>query len=99
MFSTQSSLESGLSSSSPNRAAILHYWSDMTLVKVKYSRRSQVLSGAVQGIEHFCSIFTSGLLSFPRTHDSSQILKKNLWRGIIVYTLKAMAFKKKSDVY
>lgn len=49
-----------LVSSFPNIAAVLNLWPGLTLVKVENSRRCQVLSGAVQGSDHFSIIFNDG---------------------------------------
>lgn len=33
--------------------AILNFWSDLSLVVIAHGRRKQVLSGTVQGADHF----------------------------------------------
>lgn len=40
--------------------AILHFWSDLTLVNIEHGTRSQILSGAVQLTNHFSSLFSHG---------------------------------------
>lgn len=42
-------------------AAVLHFWSDVTLVKVDESKRCLVLTEAVQGTDHFPSVISEEL--------------------------------------
>lgn len=53
------SIETGkrrLGSSCPCIAAVLYFWPELALVKVKDSSRCQVLTRTVQGTDHFCSL-------------------------------------------
>lgn len=42
--------KSGLGISSADMAAVFHFWSYLTLVKIEYGGRSQVLSEAVENL-------------------------------------------------
>lgn len=41
-----------------NISVITHFSSELTLLKIQHRRRSQMLSGVVQGIDHLISIFS-----------------------------------------
>lgn len=56
------SIENGmgeLGSSHPNITAILNFRSDLALIKVEGIRWHRVLTGAVEGVDLFCSILSS----------------------------------------
>lgn len=43
-----------------NLATILHFRSDMILVKIEHVNSSYVFSGAIKWPDHYCSIFRNG---------------------------------------
>lgn len=48
-----------MGSSTPDIAAIVCFWPDLPILNTKISRRCQILSGVVQGIDTSFSIFSN----------------------------------------
>lgn len=57
---------SALGSLHPHMTKVLHFWSDLTIVKVGDNKRSQVLTRAEQEADHFDCILSNG--SRERAH-------------------------------
>lgn len=48
----------GLSSSNPDVVAVLHFWTDLSLVMMMHIRKCLVFSGALRAIDNLSSIFS-----------------------------------------
>lgn len=64
-----------LGCSSPNMAAIYHFWFELSLAKIEPGRRSQVISLGGKGTDHFSSIINNSM-------NSTLSLEWNLVKGL-----------------